>query len=232
MIKPSLIILLLVFFLPLTTEAQGIKKDKRIDLGNGFFLGVPLSKTNVLYTGIDNKIVLYKNGKPTTEYNINTNNGNAFPDSAAYLIIPSKSGDINVWFYEIPANNKNDTIYYAQVSLKVFNFPKPELTINGKNIGKMDKLKKSFLMEADSIGLHLTNDIVNIDEWYEITSFTFGYIYGRHYISYKNSDKYFSEKSKHAIKNLLPGYEISIRLTIRNKSNVTIIPPLYRAEIF
>ncbi len=232
------ILILLVFFPFLVfaqEEGEAVSADNNsqtIKLNNEFSLAIPVSKSNILYIGMDNELILYEDDKKTSDYKILTDNGNAYNDSLHYLVFPDKPGKANYFFYTLSPQNQYDTNYIAEAKLKAIKLPNPEITINGKNVGKMDKLQKSFLLEADSIGIYITDDIIGINDWFDIMSFTFGYIYGRHYISYKNEGKYFSEKSKHAIRNLLPGREISIRITIKNNSNITIIPPIFRAKIY
>ncbi len=195
-----------------------------------FYLRKPLweiesSQTSKLYVGIDNYLIL-KNRKNIPEhFQVVTDNGYIFKEGTKYILIPSEKGAVELSIITV---NKNDTSILNTVSFPADYLPKPSLTINGHAVKNNSLIYKQLLMQGDSIGVCITNDLKKMNKCYTVKNFEFGCIYGNHYISYINDGVKFNSRTKRMIRMLMPAQSICVRVKYRNESNMIIKGKPYR----
>lgn len=189
---------------------------------------VQSSRNNLLYVGIDNRIAIKSNISDSIM--VQTNNGLVFFDDSVYVFIPAKTGEAAIFVLDGRSQTKGEQL--AMKILEVLNFPQPQIRINGKIISNDQALDLLFLLQSDSIDIFFTDDIYEIQKWYQVKGFTFGYIIANRYMEFENNGKYFSEETKKAIKKLMPGMEISFRILLESGSAVFIRRPLFRYKVY
>lgn len=202
-------------------DSVNVTVDKR-------FIDVVNSKQNILYQGIDNPL------KINTENNenliIKTNNGIVYKDNGVFVAIPSKIHETELKIFE--TNENQDTILIYRAFLQTIRFPMPLLKLGDKVFDEMKEIDRNFLIQCDTIGIFFTDDIIGIENWYKITSYSFGYIYGNHYISFDINGNILDINTKKRLLSLSSGTEIIIRVTIISNSNISIKRPIFRAILY
>ena len=96
----------------------------------------------------------------------------------------------------------------------------------------MRVIPRNFLLENDTLGIFITDDVIGSEKWVKINRFTFGYVYSSVYISYNNMGNKISDETKDAIKKLRPGQEISINVSIESEGRVIRHIPVITTIIF
>jgi hypothetical protein len=186
------------------------------------------SRSNVLYVGIDNVILF-----PTLNQDsifLTTTNGMIFRDSGRFVIIPEKPGYARILVYKLGL--QKDSLVIGTNKLQTRRFPKPELLIDNLKLNDVQQIPKGLLLSADSINIQFSDDIIGIDNWYSIKGFTFGYIYGNHYLSFENEGNRFNKESKKSMYNLRPGDEIIIRVWLESNMNLSIRRPIFKKIVY
>jgi len=160
---------------------------------------------------------------------ITTDNGHVFHDEGMYCIIPATYGILNLDLFQVI---NEDTVLLLSKKFPAFEVPPPVLKIGNYKVTELEELSWSILMNCDSIGIFISDDIIGAEDWVYIEKFTFGYQYGSYYVSHSSRGNKFTEEIKEAIKKLKPGQEISIRVWLGSKGSIVREIPIYRVRIY
>lgn len=185
------------------------------------------SKSNFLYTGIDNVIEI-KN-VPFSNYFLTTNNGIVFPDSIQYITIPSRSGKARIVVFEI---NGVDTSIFGYNYFTVKNIPDPMLKIDTFCFSEKDTISKKTFLKADSLNICFSNDIIGSENWFKIVRYSIGYVYGGFYKSYNYDGNKLNNEIKYIVNNLGPGKDIVIKLIAEGEGMLRKELPIYRLVLY
>jgi hypothetical protein len=186
------------------------------------------SHHNFLYIGIDNKLHVETETAGYSDLFIESDNGAVFKTEDCFVAIPSKKGKTKLTVYK--GEDKKHKI--MEESFLTLFIPAPVLTINEKKMDNIKEVDKQFLYQSDSLGIYFTNDIVNVDSWYDISGYSLGYVYGNHYLSYDYDGKKICKEAKEAIQKIPQGHEIIIRLELSTEWDLSIKGPVFRAKVY
>ncbi|MBN1115849.1 MAG: hypothetical protein JXA77_01490, partial [Bacteroidales bacterium] len=126
--------------------------------------------------------------------------------------IPERYGSIRIVF-----KNRGKSIGYKVFNVK--NVPDPKI-----KIGKHELLKpliyipQTELLNADSLSVFVSYDIINSENWYSIKEYTFGYTYAVFYYSASNTGNKISSEIKEMIEKAGKDKLISINAIIESNS--------------
>jgi hypothetical protein len=186
------------------------------------------SINNILYIGIDNIIELNHVG-PADQLIMTTDNGRIYKEENAFVSIPKTKGASKLQLYRA---TEQDTVLIKEEKFPTLYLQEPIVTLDTVKTRGMKEVSKQFMLQCDSVGIYITDDIVDIDSWYTVTGFTFGYVYGSHFISTYNRGKQINDKVKGYIKNMPPGHELTIRVELITEWELSIKGPVFRATIY
>ena len=189
------------------------------------------SHNNLLYVGIDN--ILRINDTIAADNKCIVKAKHAFisrsdTNNAYFNVIPEEHGSIT---FEIYYAYEKDTIMIISDALKCIYLPIPYLTIND-NVIRNNVIDRRMLNKAHKIGLFITNDIIDIDEWYDVVGFNLGLNFEGSYNMYHNIGNICSRETKTIMSNLHPGSEIIISVSVKSKTNVLIRGRTYKFMVY
>lgn len=189
------------------------------------------SRNNYLYAGIDNIIKI--NDTISTHENciVKATDASVFrsdTNNSYYRVIPDKTGLIT---FEIYYAYEKDTIMIISDDVKCIYLPAPLLTING-NVIRNSVIDRRMLNKANKIGLFITNDIVDIDQWFDVVGFKFGLDFEGKYNMYHNIGNICSRETKSIMSNLYPGSEIIFNVSVKSKTDVLIRGRTYKFLVY
>ena len=187
------------------------------------------SKSNLLYSGIDNLLQVTHCGYNSETSVIRCNNGQAFIDSSDIIVIPQRSGFMDVIIDDIIGQ---DTINLISARFYVTNLPVPVIIFCNYESTRLHKITKSFLLGCDSIYVKFNDDISDNQSWATIDHMEFGYQYGGNYMTYRNDGNKFSEEVRNIIARLAPGRDIFIRVFLKYEGNVIKSMPVFRSVLY
>ncbi len=186
------------------------------------------SINNILYIGIDNVIELNHVGH-ADQLIMTTDNGRIYKEGNTFTCIPKTKGASKLQLYKA---TEQDTVLVKEEKFPTLYLQEPVVTLDTIKTRGMNQVSKQFLLQCDSVGIYITNDIIDIDSWYTVTGFTFGYVYGSHFISTYNRGKQIGDKVKGYIKKMPPGHELTIRVELITEWELSIKGPVFRATIY
>jgi hypothetical protein len=189
-----------------------------------------LSRSNTLYAGIDNPVEIEINDNERFEdYILETTNGVVLYDSLRFITIPVRSGLSRLVLSKIEAN---DTILKGHRFYQVKNVPDPLLRIDTICYDETSDIYKRQLLQCDSISVFFSSDIMGSENWYKITEYSIGYIFGGFYRSYTFKGNQFSNAAKSVIMRISPGKIIVFRIIAESEGNIRKELPVYRLRLF
>jgi len=214
--------LFLLFFYCFVFFAMGSSSEIQIKAIN--------SRANILYVGIDNELSI-RGISDTRNLLLEIDNGMIIRDNQRFYAIPKKPGDAKISLYRKSESGKE---FIKDQILQVNPFPKPRLKINGVIVGQDESIPKAMLMHSDSLGLgiYYTDDIIGIESWYKVASFTMGYVYGNHYMSKRGRGNRLNDECKELLKTVPPNSELVIRMIIESNDIITETRPIFRINVF
>jgi hypothetical protein len=189
------------------------------------------SNKDILYTGIDNLLILNTTEFENTDtFLLHTNNGFILKDTLnTYICYPEKVGSLWLTIFSILGN---DTSMLGFKYYSVENIPEPLLTLDNRPIKTPISLPKATLLACDSLGVFFSEDIPGSEYWMTITEFSIGYSYGGFYVSHNNPTNKFSAATREIISRLGPERELSIRPVVKSLGEVYKQLPIYRITIY
>jgi hypothetical protein len=191
------------------------------------------SKSNRLYTGIDNVIYFISNGISYDSLFFTCSNGPVYEDEGIYYCHPVRSGRARIGVYGLSTSlNKTDTVQIAYCDFVVQSLPAPSIKIDGTIIKDLLPVQKNFFVNNDSLSIFYSDDIIGSNEWLEVESFTIGYAVSGYFKSFYNDGRILTEANKQIVYRLRPGTELSIKVKVSNPDDITINLPVVKLQIF
>ncbi|MBN2611156.1 MAG: hypothetical protein JXB00_06335 [Bacteroidales bacterium] len=188
------------------------------------------SRSGTLYAGIDNPIRLNLDRvENINEYILFTNNGKAFVDSLCFVVIPVRTGLSRMVLMKV---DENDTSIIGQRFYSVKKIPEPKLQIDTFRLESLSNFSRTALLEADSISIFISSDILNSGNWFKINRFTIGYIYGGLYKQHFNQGNRINLGTKMVINNLSPGKEVIFNIFAEGEGKLIVELPVYRVKLY
>ena len=188
------------------------------------------SRNNILYSGIDNRIITdYSEFDENYEYILQVNNGLVFPDSNYYISIPDRPGDAR--FLVLGLRN-NDTVLIGYRYFEVRNVPDPLLAIDTLRLQEEDVISKNHFLNSDSIDIFISDDIIGSGNWFRIIKFTLGYLYGGYYVEHTNNTNIISRETKQIIYTIGPTKEIIIKPVVEGEGKLIKELPIFRLTLY
>lgn len=184
------------------------------------------SRSGILYAGIDNALQI-DGGYGAEGWRMETDNGIMVEDQDAFFIIPRKSGEATISLYCHAYLEKKET-------LRVMAFPSSRLVVNGVVLNQHEAIPKSMLIGSDSLGLDVffTDDIIGIESWYDVVSFTIGFVYGSHYMSERSQGNRLNNRCKELLGRVPPNTEVVIRMILESNGIISETRPIYRITLY
>ncbi len=189
-----------------------------------------LSRSNTLYAGIDNPVEIdIDDNERFEDYILETTNGVVVYDSLRFITIPVRSGLSRLVLSKIEAN---DTILKGHRFYRVKNVPDPLLRIDTICYDETSDIYKRQLLQSDSISIFFSPDIIDSENWFKITGYSIGYIFGGFYRSYSFEGDQISSAAKSVVMRISPGKIIVFRITAESEGNIKKEMPVYRLRLF
>jgi hypothetical protein len=189
-----------------------------------------LSRSSTLYAGIDNPVEIEINDNERIEdYILETTNGVVVYDSIRFITIPVRSGLSRLVLLKIEAN---DTILKGHRFFQVKNVPDPLLRIDTICYDETSDIYKRQLLQSDSISIFFSSDIMGSENWFKITEYSIGYIFGGFYRSYSFKGNQINNAAKSVILRISPGKVIVFRVIAESEGNIKKEMPVYRLRLF
>ena len=199
------------------------------ELGDSILTAVN-SRSNILYAGMDNEIYVDYSGLGIyTEYLLAVNNGVVFPDSTCYISIPDRAGKARFLVFGI---NGTDSTLIGYRYFQVENIPEPMLYIDSLLVKRDDMVSKQHILNSDSLGIFISDDIIGAESWYKTIRFTLGYVYGGYYVEYTNNTNMISREAKQIIYTIGPSMEIIIKPIVEGEGRLIKELPIFRLTLY
>jgi len=189
------------------------------------------SKSDVLYFGIDNALILQfpDDVSKGLKYFLKTHNGTIFEIGNGYLTIPRNAGRAFISMYVITKDA--DTLYLGKKEFKVLQVPIPVVRIGDIIIKDQSVIDKAIFFNRDSLKVYFTDDIKNSVNWCKVEYFNIGYSYGGVYISVDNKGAIFSKASLDLITKMRFNQDAVIKVMTISCSQIYKYLPLVRFKI-
>ncbi len=188
------------------------------------------SRNNILYTGIDNRIIAdYSKFDQEKEYVLMVNNGKVFSDGIYQIAIPDRTG--NARFLVLGIKEK-DTVLIGYRYFEVRNIPEPLLAIDTLRLKEEDVINKNHIISSDSINIFISDDIIGSENWFKVLRFTLGYLYGGYYVEHTNNSNKITRETKEIIFSLGPTKEIIIKPVVEGEGELIMELPIYRLTLY
>lgn len=187
------------------------------------------SKSNTLYTGIDNRLALSE--KLTSTYDsliLKTNNGKLLFDSS-YFVLPRRSGKLRVEVHSY-SNAKIDTVGY--LNFKVLPLPRPKIAINNQIIADSMLVSTETFMRGDSILIAISDDIIGSSNWIEVKEFSIGYNYGAYFIEESSKSNKISDEMKSLVYKKGAGRMFSVKVISQSASSMRNTNPMFKIMFY
>ncbi|QQS51310.1 MAG: hypothetical protein IPM71_00885 [Bacteroidota bacterium] len=187
------------------------------------------SRSNTLYTGIDNYLELKLD--ETMGYDsiiLQCNNGKVFFDSC-YVVIPRRPGSLRIEVFGFIDDNI-DTLGYK--SFKVNTLPSPQLAFDEIIVSDSILVDHKDFINADTMFMVYTNDLIGSDKWLRISEFTIGYNYGGYYIGESNNNGAITQEMKELVLNKGIGRWMSVKVICQANSSLFLSNIIYRVLFY
>ena len=190
-----------------------------------------ISKSGYLYVGIDNPIlIMVENPEPCSDHVfVKSNNGKVYVLNDTINLMPLRSGKTRLQLYAV-CNGDTSNLGYTYITTK--NVPDALITLNDSAITTPVRMSKIDLLNADTIGIFVSHDILHANIWFQIVSFELGYYFGGYYVSHSIRGNVFDHKSKEIIRSLAPDKILSLRVKVTSEGEVTKQLPVYRIHVY
>lgn len=199
------------------------------ELNNSVLVAID-SRNNILYSGIDNRLITdYSKFDETYEYILQVNNGIVFPDSNCYISIPDRPGDAR---FLVLGLMDNDTVLIGYRYFEVRNVPDPLLAIDTLRLQEEDVISKNHFLNSDSLYIFISDDIIGSGNWFRIIKFTLGYLYGGYYVEHTNNTNIISRETKQIIYAIGPTKEIIIKPVVEGEGKLIKELPIFRLTLY
>jgi hypothetical protein len=228
MLKFYMILFLGSLFFSLT-EISKCQTRYGNELGDSVLIAID-SRNNILYTGIDNRIITdYSRFEENCEYTLKVNNGIVFSDSIYYISVPDRPGDARFLVLGI---RDNDTALIGYRYFEVRNVPEPLLAVDTLRLKEEDVISKNHLLNCDSLNIFISDDIIGSESWFKIVKFTLGYVYGGYYVEHVNNTNKLSRETKQIIYTIGPTKEIIIKPVVKGEGKLIKELPIFRLTLY
>jgi hypothetical protein len=185
-----------------------------------------------LYVGVDNPIQLSIEDK--SEFDtllVSISNGQVFKDSANYNCVPRRSGRAKLNVKGIKLNS--DTINILSKNFLVYTIPPAKLTVGGKAVDELSKIQKEFLYQNDVFGIHISDDIIDCEDWIIIEKVTMGYVSrGGFYERNEFRGNKIPEEVKRIIASLPSGKQLSFEVRLSYAGNIQKNLPVFSTRVY
>lgn len=185
------------------------------------------SYSNTLYVGIDN---IVKVNKKVIKFPVElaTDNGEIFPEDDFYYLIPYKVAPTTLTLYK--KGDKKTLV--GKFTYQVKSLPPPQVSMCDLLIDKVSEIDKRFLLNCNTIKAYYSDDLVNANEWLEITRYSIGYTYGNYYIEFFSPTNTMTDEMKDAIVKMPNGSRLNINLTCKSQGNIKIVLPTIQIMVY
>lgn len=191
------------------------------------------SKSDVLYSGIDNYVKL-RFPDPVSKnlkYLLRTHNGFIVEyEDSAYLTVPKFTGRSFITVFMITGSY--DTLLLGRKEFKVISIPIPIVKIGPVIIREQSNIDRNVFFKGDSLKVYFTDDIPMSDQWCKINYFNIGYQIGSNYMSINNDGALLSKNTLDFLKKLKSGQEIIIKVNSISSDIIIKNLPLVRFWIY
>ncbi len=182
------------------------------------------SHSNSLYAGIDNQVEINKKNVPFKNIIVECYMGMVMEDEGYYDIIPAKVGTTVISIYQY---DKGDTVLYFKKTMNVKRLPQPYITLDKVKLTDYPSISKQILLKKKSFEVHLSDDIIDDNQWFSVKEITIGYQVGQLYVTKSCEGAELPEDLLQIIEKLTPGTEVSFVFTITGSGDVfKRMPPL------
>lgn len=189
------------------------------------------SKNNYLYAGVDNEIKISIDD--VSKYDkllVLISNGVIYKDSVNYNCIPRRSGRAKL---NVQGINGSDTTNILSQNFLVYTIPPVKLTIGGKTVDELPQIRKEFLLQNDEFGLHISDDIINCEEWINIEKVIMGYMRrGGFYERSEFKGNKLPEEFKQKILLIPSGKQLSFEVRLSFTGNVQKNLPIFSTIVY
>ncbi len=188
------------------------------------------SRNNILYSGIDNRLITdYSGFEENYEYILKVNNGIVFADSNYYITIPDRPGNARFLLLGL---RDSDTVIIGYRYFKVKIVPDPMLVVDTLRLKEEDVISKNHFLNSDSLDIFISDDIIGSGDWFKIIKFTLGYVYGGYYLEHTNNTNIISRETKQIIYNIGPTKEIIIKPVVEGEGKLIKELPIFRLTLY
>ena len=187
------------------------------------------SVSNVLYSGIDNRLIL--NTSVINNYDtvfLKCNNGIVLFDST-YFTIPHRPGNLRIELHGL-RNNVIDTIGYF--NFKVLRLPAPKIAFGNVIIKDNMKISLDAFIKSDSLYIIVTEDIPDSKNWIQIKEFSIGYNYGGYFIGASSNSNFITQEMKHLAINKGAGRWFSVKVITQSATSLLLTNPIYKVFFY
>jgi hypothetical protein len=187
------------------------------------------SKSNVLYAGIDNQLLI----NDTLLYQFDTvllkcNNGIILYDSL-YIVIPRKPGNLRI---EVHAekNGKTDTLGFS--NFRVFSLPAPIIAFDTIALHENMKMSREDFIQADSLYILISEDIPDSKNWIQIREFSIGFNYSGYFIEASSKDSSINQEMKKLVLAYGNWRWFSIKLITQSGTSLMLTNPMFKVFFY
>lgn len=174
------------------------------------------SKSNTLYLGIDNRVLIQLD---TSElYTLTSNNGSCFRDSLNYYIIPAKPGRARVHVYTECDSGKTLVGYKT---FRVKSIPNPLIFIDTVCLDNIMFISRDVLCNGHTFYVSMGDDIIQDDNWFSINKIIISYVSKGQYISHENLGNRLTMESIELIRQFGMGKKIMLRFQLKGTGGIT-----------
>jgi len=209
---------IIVFFIVFKGYTQGV--DLKI--------GTLLSKSGVLYVGIDNVLTFNNELKCPIGCTFTVDNGYVFNDDRRVVLIPSNSGNATLTVTKIDELNVKQSKEFRFIVLR---YPTPMLKLDSIIVSDNESISKSLLLNSVRFELGFNSDIIEDEGLFKISSINFGYKYGNNYLQMQAPNNILNNEIKNTINKIAPGTDITIRLTLESNDLSVEKRPIFRFKL-
>ena len=175
-----------------------------------------ISIENVIYAGIDNKIIFRKECFEDEYISLSSENASIVSEDTSFIIRVDKAAAPEV---TLILSNR-DFKHQVCKRFGIKGLPVPHVFIGHTNISETQVLQKADIQSADSTYLFYGNTIANNCDWLRIKRFSIGYNYGNYYISNDNEGNRIGSKVRSILYGLKPGQEVSLTIVVEGLGQI------------